>query len=137
MVVKDRGNALLDAIQVQGVGGGLRPRQGQLAVQGPPGAFQDFQEVGGVVAHNGQATAQGRVDVRMCVDESGHDDAALGIDKLGVRILFLQVAGGADFFDLGAVNHYAAVGQVGGVGTAGDQSTVCKNVHVGFLLGKN
>ena len=86
VVIEDGSDTLLDAVDIQSVGAGPAALQGQLPVHGPPGAVQHLVEIGGVVAHNAQAPGQGGVDMGVGVDESRHDDAAPGINDLGVRI---------------------------------------------------
>ena len=49
VMVENRRDALLDAVDVQRVGGSLRPFEGQLAVDRPPCAVEHLIEIGGVV----------------------------------------------------------------------------------------
>ena len=87
VMVEDGGDTLLDGVHVQSRGAGPCAVHHQLAVDGPPRAVQHLIEVGGVVAHDGQTSRQRRVDVGVSVDEGGHDDAAPGIDAVGVGVL--------------------------------------------------
>ena len=135
-MVEDGGDALLDAVDVEGVGGGLGAGQGQAAVNGPPGAVQNLIEIGGIVALDGKSAGKGRVDMRMGVDESRHDNATLGVNKFRIGILCLQIGGFADFFDFCAVDDHTAVRQIGECFASGDQLAVCKNVHGVYLLKK-
>ena len=82
--------AVLDAVQVQRVGAGLGALQGQVAVDVPPLAVQDLIEIGGVEAIDAQSTGQGGVDMGMGVHQPRHNDAALGINELRVRVLGLH-----------------------------------------------
>ena len=124
-MVEDGGDALLDGVHVEGGGAGTGAVHHQLAVDGPPGAVQHLVEVGGVVAHDGQAASQSGVDVGVGVDEGGHDDAALGVDDLRVRILGPQGALLAHFHDLAAlVGHGAVLVVALAVGVTGDESAV-------------
>ena len=91
-MVENGGDALFDAVYVQRVGGGLGALQGELPVDGPPGAVQNFIEVGGVVAHDAQAPGQSGINMGMGVDKGGHDDAALGVQQLGVGYLARSAA---------------------------------------------
>ena len=68
------------------------------------------------------------------VNEGGHDDAALRVNEFGFGVLCPQLCGRADFFDLCAVDHNAAVGQIGKRLRAGDELTVGENVHSVYLL---
>ena len=131
VVIKDGGNALLDAVDVQGVGAGPGPLQGQLPVDGPPGAVQHLIEIGGVVAHNGQAPGQGGIDVGMGVDEGGHDDAALGVDDVGLGILGPQGALLAHLGDGGALIGHGPVLIIALAALVpGDESSVDDQIHV-------
>ncbi len=131
VVIKDGGNALLDAVDVQGVGAGPGPLQGQLPVDGPPGAVQHLIEIGGVVAHDGQAPGQGGIDVGMGVDEGGHDDAALGVDDVGLGILGPQGALLAHLGDGGALIGHGPVLIIALAALVpGDESSVDDQIHV-------
>ena len=68
------------------------------------------------------------------VDEAGHDHAALGVHKLRVGILGLQVGQGAHFLDNLAVQRYGAVLQIGQSRIPGNQFSVSNQQHVQFLL---
>ena len=130
MVVKDGGDALLNAVQVQRVGAGLGALQGQVAVDVPPLAVQDLVEIGGVEAVDAQAPGQGGVDMGMGVHQPRHNDAALGINELRVRVLGLQLRRGTHRRDLGTVDGYAAIREIGDRLVPGDELAVCQNVHV-------
>src|SRR5699024_10907162 len=119
----------LDAVHIQRVGAGAGALQGQVPVHVPPLAVQHLIEGGGVVPVDGEAPGQGGVDVGVGVDKAGHDDAALGVDKLRLGIFGLQIRGRAHLQDLGAVNGHAAVGKVGQGAVPGNQFAVCQNVH--------
>ena len=129
-MVKDGGDALFNAVQVQRVGAGLGALQGQVAVDVPPLAVQDLIEIGGVEAIDAQSTGQSGVDMGMGVHQTRHNDAALGINELRVRVLGLQLRRGAHRRDLGAVDGYAAIGEIGDRLVPGDELAVCQNVHV-------
>ena len=134
VMVENRRDALLDAVDVQRVGGGLRALEGQAAIDGPPRSVEHLVEIGGVVALDGKAAGKGGIDVGVGVDEGGHDDAALCINELGFGVFCPQRCGRADLLDLRAVDHDAAVGQVGKRLRAGDELTVGENVHIFYLL---
>ena len=124
-MVKDGGDALLDGIHVEGGGAGAGAVHHQVAVDGPPGSVQHLIEIGGVVAHNGQAPGQSGVDVGVGVDEGGHDDAALGVDDLRIRVLGPQGAFLAYLYDLAAlVGHSTVLIVPLAVGVTGDESAV-------------
>ena len=127
VVVEDGGDALLDAVDDQGLGAGAGGLQIQVPVDVPPLAIQHLIEVGGGVAVDGEAPGQGGVDVGVGVDEAGHDDAAPGVHEFRLGILGLQIGSLADFHDLAAVGDHAAVRQVAhAFGVPGDEPAVCQ-----------
>ena len=127
VMVKDGGDALLDAVDVQRVRGSAGALERQLAVHGPPGAVEHFVEVGGVVADDGEASGQRGVDVRVRVDEGRHDDAAPGVDDLRLRIFRAQRGLFADLYDLGALIGDGALFVVALAAlVAGDDASVCE-----------
>ena len=131
VMVENGGDALLDAVHIQGVGAGAGAGQGQLAVDGPPGAVQDLVEVGGIVAHNGQAPCQGGVDMGVGIDEGGHDDAALGVDEVGLGVFGPQDALLAYLGDGGSLVGYGAVLIIALAALVpGDESSVDDQIHV-------
>ena len=131
VVVEDGGHAVPDAVQDGGVGAGLGAVQGQVAVDVPPLAVQNLKEVGGVEAVDGKAAGQTGIDVGVDVDETGHDDAALGVHKFCVGILGLQLGITADLLDDFAVDDDSAVLQIGEGGIAGDELTISNEQHGG------
>ena len=127
VMVKDGGDALLDAVDVQRVRGSAGALERQLAVHGPPGAVEHFVEVGGVVADDGEASGQRGVDVRVRVDEGRHDDAAPGVDDLRLRVFRAQRGLFADLHDLGALIGDGALFVVALAAlVAGDDASVCE-----------
>ena len=127
VMVKNGGDALLDGVDHQGLGGSLGSFQVQIPVDVPPLAVQHLIEVGGVVAVDAQAPGQSGIDVGVGVDKARHDDAALGVHKLRLGVFGLQIGGGADLHDLAAVGDHTAVGIVAGtVGVPGDHFAVCQ-----------
>ena len=129
MVIEDRGDAVADGIQDRGIGAGLGAIERQVVVDLPPLLLKILQEVGGVAALNGKAAGQTRVDVGVAVDESGHDEVALGVDVLGIRVLGLELALGAHFDDRISVNGNRTVGNERGLSVAGKDGTVCDQKH--------
>ena len=113
-MVEDRGDALLDRVDHQGLGAGAGGLQVQMAVDVPPLAVQYLVKVGGGVAIDGQAPGQGGIDMGMGIGKDQHDDAAPGIHELRLGILGLQVCGGAYCHDRSAVRDHAAVRQIAG-----------------------
>ena len=131
VVVEDGGHALLDAVHVQCGGGGASAVHHQMAVNGPPCTVQHLIEVGGVVAHDAQAPRQRGVDVGMCVDKGGHDNAALGVHDLCLGVLGAQGCLLAYLHDLGAlVSHCAVLVIALALAVAGDEPSVCYQNHV-------
>ena len=129
-MVEDRRHALLDGVDVKRGGGRPCAVHHQMAVDGPPCAVKDFVEVRRVVADDGKAAGEGGVDVRVRVDERGHDDAALGVDDLGVGILCAQRRLFADFDDLRPLKGDRAVLVIPlRAFVAGDETTVGDKFH--------
>ena len=101
-----------------------------MAVNGPPGAVQHLIKVGGVVARDGQATGQGGVDMGVGVDEGRHDDAALGVDDLGLGIFGFQRGFLAHLHDLRAlVGHGAMLVVAPALRVPGDEPSVGNKCH--------
>ena len=129
-MVEDRRHALLDGVHVQRGGGRPCAVHHQMAVDGPPRAVKDFVEVRRVVADDGKAAGEGGVDVRVRVDERGHDDAAPGVNDLGVGILGAKRCFLADFDDLRALEGDGTVLVIAlRVCVAGDETTVGDKFH--------
>ena len=129
-MVEDGGDALLDGVHVQGRGAGPCAVHHQLAVDGPPRAVQHLIEVGGVVAHDGQTSRQSGVDVGVGVDEGRHDDAAPGIDAVGVGVLPAQGALLTYLHNLAAlVGHGAVLVIALALRVTGDESAVDDQIH--------
>ena len=129
MVIEDRGDAIADGVQDRGIGARLGAVDRQVVVDLPPLLLKILQEVGGVAALNGKTAGQTRVDVGVAVDESGHDEVALGVDVLGIRVLGLELALGAHFDDRISVNGDRTVGNERGLSVAGKDGTVCDQKH--------
>ena len=127
MMIEDRRDALLDAVDVKCVCRGSRALERQLAVHCPPRAVQHLIEVGGVIADDRKTARQGGIDVGVRIDERGHDDVALGVDDFRLRIFCAQGCFFADFYDLRAFKDDAAFFVVAFcVGISGNQTTVCE-----------
>ena len=126
-MVEHGGDALLDGVDVQCGGAGTGAVHHQVTVDGPPGAVQHLIEVGGVVAHDAQAAGQGGIDVGVGVDQGRHDDAALGVDDLGLGVFGPQGGLLAHLHDAGAlVGHRAVLVIALALAVAGDQTSVCQ-----------
>ena len=129
-MVEDRRHALLDGVDVKRGGGGARAVHHQVAVDGPPCAVEHFVEVRRVVADDGKAAGEGGVDMRVRVDERGHDDTAFGVDDLGVGILGAKHRFLAYFDDLRAFEGDGAVLEIAlRARVAGDETTVGDKFH--------
>ena len=127
VMVENGRDALLDAVDVQRIGRGAGALERQLAVHGPPCAVKDFVEARGVVADDAQAASQSGVNVGVGVDEGGHDDAALGVDDLGLRVFCAQRGFFADLDDLGAFIGDGAFFVIALAAlVAGDDTSVCE-----------
>ena len=127
VMVENGRNALLDAVDVQGICGGAGAFERQLAVHGPPCAVEDLIEVRGIVADDRQAACQRGIDVGVRVDECGHDNAALGVDDLGLRVFCAQRGFFADLDDFGAFIGDGAFFVIALAAlVAGDDASVCE-----------
>ena len=134
VVVKDGGDAVPDAVQHRGVGAGPGAVQGQMAVDVPPGALQHLQEVGGVIARDGQAPGQAAVDVGVGIDEARQNDLPPGVHKFRSRVLGPHVGQGPYLLDGVAVDDHRSVGQVGTLLVPGEQFAVADQQHSVVLL---
>ena len=112
VVVKDRRHAVADAVQDRCVGRRPGSVQSEPPVDRPPGAVEDLKEIGGIIADNGKAPGQPGIDMRVGIDQAGHDDATLRVDKGRLRILFLQILQPADRQDLCSFRDDSAVFQI-------------------------
>ena len=127
VMIEDRCDALLDAVDVECVCGGSRALECQLAVHCPPRAVEHLIESSGVIADDRKAAGEGGIDVGVGVDERGHNDVALCVDDLGLRVFRAQRCFFADFYDLCALKDDTAFFVVAFcVGISGNQTTVCK-----------
>ena len=129
MVVEDRGHAVAQAVQHGGVGARAGAVKREVVVDLPPLLLEVLEEVGGVAALDGQAAGQAGVDVGVAVHQARHDDAAVGVHDLGVRVLLGQRGGGPDLGDLLAIDGDGAVLEVGVVSVARDDATVGDEQH--------
>ena len=129
VVIEDRGDAIADGVKNRGIGAGLGAVERQVVIDLPPLLLKILQEVGGVAALNGKAAGQTRVDVGVAIDESRHDEVALGIDVLGIRVLGLELALGAHFDDRISVNGDRTVWNERGLRVAGKDGTVSDQKH--------
>ena len=129
-MVKDSGDALLDAVDIQRIGAGAGAVHHQLAVDGPPCAIQHLVEIGGVVAHDGEAPGQSGIDVGVGVDEGRHDHAAFGVNDLGIGVFGPQRGFFANLGDETAFKgHGAAFIIAAALAVAGDESAVGDQIH--------
>ena len=127
VMIEDRCDALLDAVDVECVCGGSRALECQLAVHCPPRAVEHLIESSGVIADDRKAAGEGGIDVGVGVDERGHNDVALCVDDLGLRVFRAQRCFFADFYDLCALKDDTAFFVVAFcVGISGNQTTICE-----------
>ena len=130
VMVEDGGHAVADAVEDRGPGGRPGSVQGQVAVDVPPHAFEDFQKVGGMMAFDGKTPGQAGIDMGMGVDEAGHDDAARRVDELCGRAGLFQGGFLADGQDFGAVRDDGAFGKIGLIRVPGDHPAVSDQKHI-------
>ena len=129
VVVKDRRHAVADAVQDRCVGRRPGSVQSEPPVDRPPGAVEDLKEIGGIIADNGKAPGQPGIDMRVGIDQAGHDDAALRVDKGRLRILFLQILQPADRQDLCSFRDDSAVFQIRPVRISCNNLSVSNQKH--------
>jgi len=122
-VVEDRGDAVLDAVQVDRAGREVVVLQGQLPVDPPPHPLQDVVEVLRAVAVDRQAPGKRAVDVVVRVDQARHDRAASGVQELRVGVFLPHGGGGADLLDEVPFDDDGSVVEEGSVVT-GDEPAV-------------
>ena len=108
-MIEDGRHAVPDALENGRVRGSPCPVQGKLPVDRPPLTVEDLVEVCGIEAFDGKSSRQPGIYMRVSVDESRHDQAAVGIDLFGSGILLLQGLSVADIQDLFAVYDNGAV----------------------------
>ena len=100
-------------------------------VAGAVGAVATAGAMSAEIAHNAQATGQRGVDVGVGVDEGGHDDAALGVDDVGVSVLGPQRGLLAHLYDLRALKGHRTVLIIAlPVCIAGNEPSVCYQIHL-------
>ena len=97
VMIENSGHARTDALDE----GHVRRHAGhgthQMTVNIPPGTLEHAREIGRAVARDGQTACESRIDMMVRVDEAGQDDAALGVDALGIGMRLLQCSRRADF----------------------------------------
>ena len=60
---------------------------------------EDIEKAFGRITFDRKTTGQSAVNMMMGIDEAGHYDAAVSVDKFGFRIFGLQILVIADFFN--------------------------------------
>ena len=82
VVVEEGGHAVAERLHHGHVRAGTRAVEREVTVDVPPLLLEVLEEVGGVAALDGKAARQAGVDVGVAVDETGHDEATVGVDEL-------------------------------------------------------
>ena len=134
MMVEDRRHAVADAVQDRRVRAGFRPVQRQMPVNIPPHAFQNLQEVGGIVPVDRQSPGQPRINMRVRVDQARHNYAARRVNILRLRISLPQRVFLAHGRDLRAVGHHRAVLQIRSLRIPGNHPSVSNQQHIFHAL---
>ena len=83
MVIDDGRGAVPDAGDQRDQGRIINVLGAQGVIELPPELFQDLVEISGRGPGNGHAAGEGRVQVVVAVDETGHDDPFFGVDDPG------------------------------------------------------
>ena len=105
-----------------------------MAVNVPPGSVQHLQKIGGIVALDGKATGQSRIDVGVGVDETGHNQPASGVHIFGVGVFCLQVGLCTDLTNGFPINYDRAILQIGHCRIPGEEFSVSYQQHKNCLL---
>ena len=130
VVVEDRGHAVAQAVEH----GGVRTRAGaierEVVVDLPPLLLEVLQEVVRVAALDGEAARQAGVDVGVAVHQARHDDAAVGVNVVGIGVGGAQGALVAHRRDLVAVDQNGTMLEVGACRVARDDASVSHENHV-------
>ena len=98
-MVEDRRAAVLYAVNIGGLGGKTRSLKAQMPVESPPHTVEYVKEALRIIAFDGNTARHCAVDVVMGIDETGHDQPALGVDEFSRRVLCLQRGIVADLGD--------------------------------------
>ena len=96
VVVDDGGAAALYCLNERSEGAVITVAQRKRLVEPPPELFQHAGEVLRRFAGDVHPAGEGAVKVHMAVDESGHNEAALGVNELCRRIFCAHIQRGAD-----------------------------------------
>ena len=112
MVIEDRCHPVPNAVQNGCIRTGPGAVQGKMTVDRPPGSVQHLKEIGRIIADDREASGQTGIDMRMRIDQSGHDHSALRINKLRIRICPLKRIPFPDRQDLRTLRDDGAVPQI-------------------------
>ena len=130
VVVEDGRHAVAQRFHDGDDGAGVCSLHVKVAVDVPPHSVQHLIEGVGIVATDGQTASQPRVDVGVRVDETGHDDAAVGVEILRLRVQGAKLRRAAEGAYRSAVAEDGAVGQIGHGRVAGENFSVSDDEHI-------
>ena len=91
VMIEHRRHTVADALQIGSVSARPGIFQGQLTVELPPHPVEDLIKIRGIIAVDRKTSGKPRVDMRMRVDERGHDQLTACVDKLRLRILLFHL----------------------------------------------
>ena len=136
VVVEDGRDAHLEAVHHRAVGARLGGLNVEVPVDVPPGALEHLQEVRRGVALYREAAGEAGVDVRVRVYEARHDDAAVRVQILRVRILRAQrgLVTRRDY--RAAVAYHRAALKIGVLRVPRDEPSVSYDKHVNTSISK-
>src|SRR5258706_11671667 len=90
MMVNHAGRAMANGVSHENLCAGASIFQGKLFIQAPPQAFKNFGKVTRRFAGNSHTARKCTIKVCVRAEKSWHDQAPIGIDILGNRILLAQ-----------------------------------------------
>ena len=81
----------------------------EVPVDGPPHPVQDIKKSRRIVAFDRKPPCKRAVNMFVCIDKRGHDQAAFGVDILRACICRTEILRGSDPADCGAVHRHCPV----------------------------
>lgn len=113
MVVKDRCRPVFDTIYQCDQGAVVNVFLGQYLVQPPPQALQDLLKIDRRRIFQCHAPGKGAIEMRMGIDQSGHDNPAPDVHHVGSGVFPFYFPRRTDFYDEMILDGDTSVGNVG------------------------
>ena len=124
MMVEDRRDTVLQALQDGSLGRGLRLLHIELAVNRPPLLLEVLEEVRRIAALDCKAAGKPRIDMGMAVHKARHDEATMGIDEFCLGVRCSELCSRADSGDCLPVDQHSAIFEIRKFGRAGDKAPI-------------